>query len=35
VQAFGGRFHLDSPRGVGTTLQVELPLTDAPPVMPN
>jgi signal transduction histidine kinase len=35
VQAFGGRISLDSPRAVGTTLQVELPLTDDPPVLPN
>jgi predicted ATPase/GAF domain-containing protein len=27
VEALGGRIHLDSPRGAGTTLHVELPLT--------
>jgi signal transduction histidine kinase len=32
VQAFGGRIYLDSPHNAGTTLEVELPLTDAPPV---
>ncbi|HEY3653172.1 MAG TPA: hypothetical protein VGL33_34750 [Streptosporangiaceae bacterium] len=27
VEALGGRILLDSPRGAGTTLRVELPLT--------
>ena len=27
MEALGGRIALDSPRGVGTTLTVELPLT--------
>jgi predicted ATPase/signal transduction histidine kinase len=29
VEALGGRLFLDSPHGTGTTLRVELPLTDA------
>ena len=29
VEALGGRIALDSPRGAGTTLSAELPLTDA------
>jgi signal transduction histidine kinase len=29
VEAVGGRIHLDSPPGTGTTLSVELPLTTA------
>jgi len=27
VEALGGRIFLDSPRGAGTTIRVELPLT--------
>lgn len=29
VEALDGRIFLDSPRAAGTTLRVELPLTDA------
>ena len=29
VEALGGRIFLDSPRGAGTSLRVELPLTAA------
>ena len=29
VEAIGGRIFLDSPRGAGTTLRAELPLTEA------
>ncbi len=31
VEALGGRIFLNSPRGAGTTLRVELPITDATP----
>jgi signal transduction histidine kinase len=29
VEAIGGRIYLDSPRGAGTSLRVELPITAA------
>ncbi|HYZ57079.1 MAG TPA: sensor histidine kinase, partial [Streptosporangiaceae bacterium] len=35
VEAFGGRLFLDSPRGAGTILRVELPLIDADRVTSN
>jgi signal transduction histidine kinase len=31
VEALGGRVTLDSPRGLGTTLMAEFPLTDSWP----
>ncbi|HYZ54247.1 MAG TPA: ATP-binding protein, partial [Streptosporangiaceae bacterium] len=35
VEAFGGRLFLDSPRGAGTILRVELPLINADRVTSN
>jgi signal transduction histidine kinase len=34
VEALGGRISLDSPRGAGTTLRAEVPLTGANGVSP-
>jgi signal transduction histidine kinase len=35
VEALGGRIHLDSPRGAGTTLRARLPLTTATGSIPS
>jgi signal transduction histidine kinase len=35
VEALGGRIHLDSPRGAGTTLRAQLPLTTATGSVPS
>ena len=35
VEALGGRIFLDSPPAAGTTLRVELPLTDADKATPG
>jgi predicted ATPase/signal transduction histidine kinase len=35
VEALGGRILVDSPRGAGTTLRVDLPLTETPPAVPD
>jgi signal transduction histidine kinase len=35
VEALGGRIHLDSPRGAGTTLRAQLPLTTATGSIPS